>query len=372
MIGGAALQSWNASVPAQLAVLAAALSYAFAGVFGRRFKAMGIRAARDGRRTGHRFERHSAALAPCMVDRPWTLPAPSAGAIVSLIGAWRWCRRPSPISCSSACWRGPARRMSGLVTFLIPVSAILLGILLRTRPWSPAHRRHGADRRRARSSSTAGSVTALRAARQREAGGVARNWLNIMSGALVLWRDGTSRPIQTSVALALAEVHDRLLAPGRAFSSRAAMRATSALNSVTYMERRAAKGWPSTARSKVDLQAQPLLGEVLDRRRSPVPPAGEGQREGHGLGVEGHVLQVHHRPARPCPPDRPGTRSHRRSIRDGRAAAGGCANSRRPDRGPAPRRRGPSGASGSASCGCRFSTRSPTRTVTSLGRQKWL
>lgn len=41
MIGLPAL-SGNGSLPAQLAVIAAALSYAFAGVYGRRFKAMGI------------------------------------------------------------------------------------------------------------------------------------------------------------------------------------------------------------------------------------------------------------------------------------------------------------------------------------------
>lgn len=40
MIGSAALASLNTSVLAQLAVLGAALSYAFSGVFGRRFKTL--------------------------------------------------------------------------------------------------------------------------------------------------------------------------------------------------------------------------------------------------------------------------------------------------------------------------------------------
>lgn len=40
MIGATAFEVRDASVPAQAAVLGAALSYAFAGVFGRRFKAM--------------------------------------------------------------------------------------------------------------------------------------------------------------------------------------------------------------------------------------------------------------------------------------------------------------------------------------------
>src|SRR4051812_23777060 len=42
MIGGAALRTLGVDVLAQLAVLAAAISYAFAGVYGRRFKAMGV------------------------------------------------------------------------------------------------------------------------------------------------------------------------------------------------------------------------------------------------------------------------------------------------------------------------------------------
>jgi len=42
MIGPSALSGLETDVLAQIAVLGAAVSYAFAGVFGRRFKAMGI------------------------------------------------------------------------------------------------------------------------------------------------------------------------------------------------------------------------------------------------------------------------------------------------------------------------------------------
>ncbi len=41
MIGGAALSYLGVDVAAQLACLAAAVSYAFAGVYGRRFETMG-------------------------------------------------------------------------------------------------------------------------------------------------------------------------------------------------------------------------------------------------------------------------------------------------------------------------------------------
>src|SRR5579883_1100634 len=73
---------------------------------------------------------------------------------------------------------------------------------------------------------------------------------NTMSGALKLWREGKRRPIQTFVALpfvkAMIGASNQLFSSGRS----KAMRATSALNSVTYMERRAAKGLPAIARSK--------------------------------------------------------------------------------------------------------------------------
>jgi drug/metabolite transporter (DMT)-like permease len=127
MIGSAAFQSWNVSIPAQLAVLGAALSYAFASVFGRRFKAMGITpiATAAGQVTAS-----SAILLPLslMVDRPWTLPEPSAVTILALIGL-------ALVSTALAyilffrLLAGAGATNAGLVTLLIPVSAILLGTL---------------------------------------------------------------------------------------------------------------------------------------------------------------------------------------------------------------------------------------------------
>ena len=83
MIGGAALDSLGVDVVAQLAFLGAALSYAFAGVFGRRFRALGVTpmATATGQVTAS-----SLMLLPLMlfVDQPWTLP--------SVAGAWRAAR----------------------------------------------------------------------------------------------------------------------------------------------------------------------------------------------------------------------------------------------------------------------------------------
>ena len=62
----------------------------------------------------------------------------------------------------------------------------------------------------------------------------------------MLWRDGTRRPVHTSVALA---ARNAMIGSSRqpfASGSRSAMRATSALNSVTYIERSAAS-WKNPA-----------------------------------------------------------------------------------------------------------------------------
>jgi drug/metabolite transporter (DMT)-like permease len=137
MIGGAALESWNASVPAQLAVLGAALSYACAGVFGRRFKAMGIPplATAAGQVTAS-----SAVLLPfaLIVDRPWTLPMPSTGVIASLIGLALVSTAFAYIVFFRLLARAGATNV-GLVTFLIPVSAILLGVLVLSETLETRH-----------------------------------------------------------------------------------------------------------------------------------------------------------------------------------------------------------------------------------------
>ena len=76
MIGAAALASLDTASLAQLAILGAALSYGFSGVFGRRFKTMGIPplATAAGQVTVS-----SALLLPValLVDRPWTLAMPA-------------------------------------------------------------------------------------------------------------------------------------------------------------------------------------------------------------------------------------------------------------------------------------------------------
>lgn len=138
MIGGDAITSLGANVIAQLACLAAAISYAFAGVFGRRFKAMGVSplATAAGQVTAS-----SVMLMPVMllVDKPWVLPLPSLAAISALVCLAALSTALAYILYFRILATAGATNLL-LVTFLIPVTAILLGVLvlgeqLQARHW---------------------------------------------------------------------------------------------------------------------------------------------------------------------------------------------------------------------------------------------
>ena len=128
MIGAAAFVSLDAGILAQLAVLGAALSYGFSGVFGRRFKTMGIPPLAT---TAGQVIASSAILLPTalIVDRPWTLAMPSTGAILSLAALGLVSTAFAYVIFFRLLARAGATNV-GLVTFLIPVSAILLGVLI--------------------------------------------------------------------------------------------------------------------------------------------------------------------------------------------------------------------------------------------------
>ncbi len=77
MVGPDALSGLGTGVLAQLACLAGALTYAFAGIFGRRFRRMGVAPLAT---AAGQVCASTVLLFPVMllVDRPWTLPVPSA------------------------------------------------------------------------------------------------------------------------------------------------------------------------------------------------------------------------------------------------------------------------------------------------------
>ena len=137
MIGGDALGALGLNVTAQLAILAAAISYAFAGIFGRRFKALNVNpiATATGQVTAS-----SMMLVPLMllIDQPWALPVPGIATLTSLAGLAVLSTSLAYILYFRILSTAGATNLL-LVTFLIPVSAILLGVLVLGEVLQPKH-----------------------------------------------------------------------------------------------------------------------------------------------------------------------------------------------------------------------------------------
>ena len=136
-IGPAALQGLGGDVPAQLAVLAAALSYAFAGLFGRRVARLGV--APITAATGQVIA-STAMLLPLalLIDHPWALAMPSAATWAAILGTAALSTALGYILYFRILATAGATNLL-LVTFLIPVSAILLGALVLGERLSPQH-----------------------------------------------------------------------------------------------------------------------------------------------------------------------------------------------------------------------------------------
>ena len=137
IIGPNVMRELGADSLAQLAVLGAAVSYAFAGVFGRRFRRMGVTPVVT---ANGQLIASTAMLIPLalLVDRPWTLPMPGLeiwGAVLGLalfstaLAYMLYFRILATAGATNA----------ALVAFLIPVSAILLGTLLLGEALDPRH-----------------------------------------------------------------------------------------------------------------------------------------------------------------------------------------------------------------------------------------
>lgn len=107
----------------EVACLAAALVYAFAGIYGRRFKGISPIKVATGQVTGSTL-----VLIPlvALADRPWTLPAPDAATWGALVGIALLCTVLAYILYFHILAVAGATNLL-LVTFLIPVSAIVLG-----------------------------------------------------------------------------------------------------------------------------------------------------------------------------------------------------------------------------------------------------
>lgn len=128
MIGPDALGGLGGGVLAQLACLAAALSYAFAGIFGRRFKRMGVAPLAT---AAGQVSASTILLLPVMllIDHPWTLPMPHAATWGAVLGVGILSTALAYVLYFRILAAAGATNLL-LVTFLIPVSAILLGALV--------------------------------------------------------------------------------------------------------------------------------------------------------------------------------------------------------------------------------------------------
>jgi drug/metabolite transporter (DMT)-like permease len=128
MLGSDLLSGLGTNVLAELACLAAAVSYAFAGVFGRRFRRMGVPplVTASGQVTASTLLMLPLALA---MDRPWTLPLPGTDVLLALAGIGLLSTALAYVLYFRILAAAGATNLL-LVTFLIPVSAIVLGTLL--------------------------------------------------------------------------------------------------------------------------------------------------------------------------------------------------------------------------------------------------
>jgi len=128
LIGADAMNGLGADVLAQLAVLLAAVSYAFAGVYGRRFKGLGIEpiVTATGQVTASAVMLFPVAM---LLDAPWTLPAPPAEVWGAALGSAVFSTALGYVLYFRILATAGATNLL-LVTFLIPISAIIMGAAL--------------------------------------------------------------------------------------------------------------------------------------------------------------------------------------------------------------------------------------------------
>jgi drug/metabolite transporter (DMT)-like permease len=124
MMGTDIFSAEESSLLRQLAIVGAAVFYAFASVFGRRFATTPPLITAAGQTAAS-----SLILLPVMlaIDMPWRLPLPSATTWLAIAGLAVICTSLAYILYFTILKRSGATNIV-LVTFLVPVSAILLGI----------------------------------------------------------------------------------------------------------------------------------------------------------------------------------------------------------------------------------------------------
>lgn len=135
MMGPDLLGALDKHVLAQLACLTAAFFYAVSSIYGRRFRAIPPATLACAQMAASTL-----IFIPIVVliDRPWTLPMPSATALLALAGVGLISTAAAYLIYFRILARAGATNIM-LVTFLIPVSAILFGALFLAEVLLPRH-----------------------------------------------------------------------------------------------------------------------------------------------------------------------------------------------------------------------------------------
>lgn len=137
IIGPAALNEFGADAVAQLVVLAAAVSYALAGVFGRRFADMAVDPIVT---AAGQVTMSALLLAPITiaVEQPYSLPLPSLDVLLAVLALAVLSTALAYILYFRILATSGATNLL-LVTFLIPISATILGVAFLGEVLEPLH-----------------------------------------------------------------------------------------------------------------------------------------------------------------------------------------------------------------------------------------
>jgi drug/metabolite transporter (DMT)-like permease len=137
MIGLDALKGVSIGILGEIACIGAAISYAGAGIFGRRFRRMGLSPAvtAAGQLTASTLLMAPVALS---IEHPWTLPGIGAGALAALLALALLSTALAYIVYFRILATAGATNLL-LVTLLLPVGAILLGTLFLGETMAPRH-----------------------------------------------------------------------------------------------------------------------------------------------------------------------------------------------------------------------------------------
>lgn len=133
MLGPDAFSGGNDAILGELAILGGSISYALASIWGRRFRGTPSSVAAAGQ-----LSVAAVAMAPIafLVDRPWTLPAPTPGVVVGIAGLGLLSTMVGYLLYFTVLRRAGAVNVS-LVTLIVPPSALLLGALVLGEHVSP-------------------------------------------------------------------------------------------------------------------------------------------------------------------------------------------------------------------------------------------